>query len=199
MYRLVLKMSYASKLKENKQTKINELEKEFKMIIFALKNLENIIIINITKDPYVILFSYNDVKINLNYNLITKISRLEISNTIININNITFEILKEKGIMFQINSLLELKIKAVQNNIEQIKNIIPNNVIIRNVKDTNLEMRYKDQNNFIVSLNKESLNWDIEYYMHSFISKNITTNELVDKGIIHYFDNLINSYYAYEY
>ena len=191
-------MSYASKLKQNKEAQISQLENDFKLIIIALKNLENIIVLTITKDPYTITFSFNNENINLNYNLITEMSTFEIPNTDISIKNISYETLKEKGLLYQIRCLLDSKTQEYQTNFDKVKSLIPNHMAY-SIKDNILEITYKNQHTFILSLKSDYLKWDIEYDMHSFKSENITTKMLVEKGLAFYFEKLINAYLEYEY
>jgi hypothetical protein len=100
--------------------------------------------------------------------------------------------------MNYINNLIELKQERIKEDFDKIKDLCNDIAVIRSNKSNILEVLYK-QDTFKLSLNIETLDWDIEADMLSFMSKNISTQNLVDKGLEFYFRNLINSYNSYEY
>jgi len=195
-------MSFASKLKQNKDIKINELENHFNMINFALSKFDNVLIISVQKNPYIILFTYNDEKINLLYDLHTKKSTFKFASNSLCIENITYELLVQKGLKYYINNLLETKQQYITESVNQIKNLCSKISILRENNNNELELLYKDQYAFKLKFSSDLLDWTIDLYMYSYISQNITTNNLTKKGlkgITSCFDNLIDCYYNTEY
>lgn len=199
-------MSYASKLKQKKEIKIVELEENFNNIKTCFEKLENVVLISISKDPYILLITYQEEQIQLTYNIYTCQSNLQFKDCYVKIINIPYQCFEEKGITYYLKLLSQLKIETVDVDFNKVQNILPNNAVITNYPmdvalgtPNTFRVKYKNSYNFIFSLDPVTLQWRIEFYLCMFIQNNIDTESLINKGISYHLDKLVNAYYEYEY
>jgi len=150
-------MSYASKLKQNKETKISELEQNFFNILTLINKNDDLICDKYRKDPYMILVKYKDEIITITYNIYTQNILFSYEKFEIDLKNISYDLMVTNGIIHYIELLEQNKNNYINNIMVVLINKFNTNNNIKityldAINQNELHVTYKNQHNFILKI-----------------------------------------------
>jgi hypothetical protein len=166
-----------------------------------------------------IMFFYNGESMNLKLNSHFKYC-ISFTDIDLKLKNISKELIVKNGLLYYIESLLKLKYDYLNEQYLKIKNLISDDIIQPSSYNDKIISKYffniKIKNNypgdciihhnhlpneelkFKLYLNEMTLKWRLSYDF-CYLTRTITTNDILEEGIMYQFHAIIQRNYEYEY
>lgn len=187
---------------------MNQQHIKFYNIVLALRKMDDIKFISYSIKPYIILIEYKDEPIQFIYDYHSGKLVVGFNFNYVKIENLMYELFEQKGIRYYLNVLIDLKIKEIYSNYDEIKTLMENdNIKIDDEQgQTSIAFGYQPRELYVTNYNNcsydsdirfmidhRSLRWTINFYSHSRAQDFINIIDFREKGITHFLNHLSRS------
>jgi len=181
---------------------------KFDLIEHSLQKMDDVKFISSFIEPYILLIEYKNEPIQFIYDFYSGKLIIGFNFNYVKLNNLTYELLEQKGIRYYLNLLIDLKVKELRNYVTEIKELMKNENIIVDIYNEEMSIAFShpqtelyvtNYNNHVYDsdirfmIDEHSLRWKINFYSHSKEWSFINMIDIREKGVSYFLDLLRGS------